>query len=99
MKKYARLFRYLAAYKTNIALYFLFIILAIVFSVVSIGSLPFFLDLIFNKGKADIIEPVAIKNSQDLINYLSYNLQELMQKNGKMYVLSLICVMVAIAVL
>lgn len=99
MKKYARLFRYLAAYKTNIALYFLFIILAIVFSVVSIGSLPFFLDLIFNKGRADILKPETIKTSQDLINYLSYNLQELMRENGKMYVLSLICVIVAIAVL
>ncbi len=99
MKKYARLFRYLAAYKANIGLYFLFIILAIVFSIVSIGSLPFFLDLIFNKGRADILKPETIKTSQDLINYISYNLQELMRENGKMYVLSLICVMVAIAVL
>ncbi len=98
MKKYARLFRYLAAYKSNIVLYFLFIVLAIVFSVASIGSLPFFIDLIFTKGKADVLEPETIANSQDFIRYISYHLQELMKTNGKVYVLALICVMVLIAV-
>jgi len=98
MKKYARLFRYLAAYKTNIVLYFLFIILAIVFSVASLGSLPFFLDLIFNKGRADILKPEVVRSSQDIINYISYYLQELMKVDGKTYVLALICVMVLIAV-
>ncbi len=98
MKKYARLFRYLAAYKTNIALYFLFIILAIVFSVASLGSLPFFLDLIFNKGKADLVKPEVISSSQDIINFISYHLQELMKEKGKIYVLALICILVLIAV-
>ena len=98
MKKYARLFRYLAAYKANIALYFLFIILAIVFSVASIGSLPFFIDLIFTKGRADVLKPETISNSQDFIRYISYHLQELMKANGKAYVLALICIMVLIAV-
>jgi len=98
MKKYARLFRYLAAYKSNIILYFLFIVLAIVFSVASIGSLPFFIDLIFTKGKAEVLEPATISNSQDFIRYISYHLQELIKTNGKVYVLALICVMVLIAV-
>ena len=98
MKKYGRLFRYLAAYKANIGLYFLFIILAIVFSVISIGSLPFFLDLIFTKGREDVLKPETISSSQDLIRYISYYLQELMKTNGKTYVLASICVMVLIAV-
>jgi subfamily B ATP-binding cassette protein MsbA len=67
MKKYSRLFRYLAAYKANIALYFLFIILAIVFSVVSIGSLPFFIDLIFTKGKEEVLKPESVNSSQESI--------------------------------
>jgi subfamily B ATP-binding cassette protein MsbA len=99
MKKYSRLFRYLAAYKGNIALYFLFVILAIVFSVVSIGSLPFFLDLIFTQGKQIVVKPATISSSQDLINFLSYQLQELMATKGKIYVLAVICVMVIFAVL
>lgn len=98
MKKYARLFKYLAAYKSNIVLYFLFIILAIVFSVASIGSLPFFIDLIFTKGKADVIKPETISNSQDFIRYISFYLQELIKTDGKAYVLALICIMVLIAV-
>ena len=98
MKKYARLFRYLAAYKANIALYFLFILLAIVFSVASIGSLPFFIDLIFTKGKADVVKPETISNSQDFIRYISYYLQELIKTEGKTYVLAVICIMVLIAV-
>ena len=98
MKKYARLFRYLGAYKSNIALYFLFIILAIVFSIASIGSLPFFIDLIFTKGKADVVKPEVVTSSQDVIRYISYQLQELIKLNGKAYVLALICIMVLIAV-
>ena len=89
MKKYARLFRYLGAYKANIALYFLFIILAIVFSVISIGSLPFFLDLIFTKGKEIVVKPETISSSQELIKYISYQLQELMNANSKAFVLGL----------
>ncbi|MBS1753776.1 MAG: ABC transporter ATP-binding protein [Ferruginibacter sp.] len=98
MKKYARLFSYLGAYKINIGLYFLFIILAIVFSIVSIGSLPFFLDLIFTKGKADIIKPEVVNSSQDFIQYISFYLQELVKINGKIFVLAVICIMVLIAV-
>ncbi len=98
MKKYARLFRYLGAYKANIGLYFLFIVLAIVFSVASIGSLPFFIDLIFTKGKADVVKPEVVTSSQDVIRYISYQLQELIKVNGKAYVLALICIMVLIAV-
>ncbi|MEP7255554.1 MAG: ABC transporter ATP-binding protein [Ferruginibacter sp.] len=98
MKKYARLFRYLTAYKANIALYFLFIILSIVFSVISIGSLPFFLDLIFTKGREIVVRPETISSSQDLIKYISYQLQELMNANSKAFVLGLICILVIIAV-
>jgi subfamily B ATP-binding cassette protein MsbA len=98
MKKYSRLFRYLAAYKANIALYFLFIILAIVFSVVSIGSLPFFIDLIFTKGKEEVLKPESVNSSQEIIRYLSYHLQELMKVKGRDFVLALICIMVLIAV-
>lgn len=98
MKKYARLFSYLGAYKLNIGLYFLFIVLAIVFSIVSIGSLPFFLDLIFTKGKAEVLKPEVVNSSQDFIRYISFYLQELVKTNGKIFVLALICIMVLIAV-
>lgn len=99
MKKYTRLFNYLKSYKANIVLYFLFIILSIVFSVVSIGSLPFFLDLIFTKGDKVIALPANVSSSQDFINYISYYLQNLMFTHSKMYALGIICLIVIIAVL
>lgn len=47
MKQYSRIFQYLKAYKGKIGLYFLFIILSIIFSIVSVGMLMPFLQLIF----------------------------------------------------
>jgi subfamily B ATP-binding cassette protein MsbA len=49
MKKYSRIFKYLGQYKGQILLYFLFIILSVVFSVVSLGMLAPFFDLIFKQ--------------------------------------------------
>ncbi len=48
MKKYSRIFGYLKHFKASIALYFLFIVLSIVFSIASFGMLSPFFDLIFN---------------------------------------------------
>jgi len=99
MKKYARLFRYLTAYKSNIGLYFLFILLSIVFSVISLGTLPFFLKLIFLDDASTIIaKPEHISSSGDMINYLSYELQRI-SGDDKMYAVMLICIMIVIAVL
>jgi subfamily B ATP-binding cassette protein MsbA len=47
MKKYARVFGYLKQYKGSIGLYIVFILLSVVFSIVSIGMLMPFLQLIF----------------------------------------------------
>ena len=50
MKKYARIFRYLSHYKKDIFLYTLCTILSVAFSIVSIGMLIPFFNLIFRKG-------------------------------------------------
>lgn len=47
MKKYSRIFNYLKHYKSQIVLYFICIVLSIIFSVVSLGMLAPFFDLIF----------------------------------------------------
>jgi ATP-binding cassette, subfamily B, bacterial MsbA len=98
MKKYARLFRYLTAYKSNIGLYFLFVLLAIAFSVISLGTLPFFLKLIFVDDGSVVVKPDHISSSGDLINYLSYELQRI-SGNDKMYAVTLICLMVVATIL
>ncbi len=98
MKKYARLFSYLKAYKSNIGLYFLFILLSIVFSIVSIGTLPFFIKIIFDPEAKAIAKPLHIESSSDVIDYISFYLQQLAAEHNKMYVVVVICIMVLIAV-
>lgn len=98
MKKYARLYSYLTAYKATIGLYFLFILLSIVFSVISIGTLPFFIKIIFDPSVAPIAKPEHITSSNDFINYISYYLQQMAIEHDKMYVIIAICVMVLVAV-
>ena len=55
MKKYSRIFNYLKQYRTEIVLYFICIIFSIVFSVVSLGMLAPFFDLIFMGDNAGMV--------------------------------------------
>jgi subfamily B ATP-binding cassette protein MsbA len=102
MKKYSRLFKYLRFYKGNIVLYFLFTIFSIVFSLVSLGTLPFFLRLIFSHEKLVLTKPVEIHGSGDLIEYINYQISHLIVTNGAngpVIALGLICITVIISVL
>jgi len=102
MKKYARLFKYLRFYKGNIVLYFLFTIFSIIFSLISLGTLPFFLRLIFSNEKLVLDKPVSIHGSGDLINFINYQISKLIVTNGvngPILALALICITVIIAVL
>ncbi len=51
MKKYSRVFKYIAHYRGEAVLYILFIILSIVFGLLSIGMLFPFLEMLFNGDK------------------------------------------------
>ncbi len=101
MKKYSRIFNYLWFYKGNIALYFLFTILSIAFSLVSLGTLPFFLRLIFSHEKLVLNKPAEIHGSGDFINYINYEISHLILVNGDrgpILALGLICLVVIISV-
>ncbi len=101
MKKYARLFKYLRFFNGKIALYFLFTIFSIVFSLVSLGTLPFFLRLIFSHEKLVLQHPGAIHNSADLIEFINYQISNLIVANGangQVLALGLICITVIVSV-
>lgn len=55
MKKYSRIFRYLGAFKGKIVLYFITTVLSIGFSIVSLGMLMPFFDLIFKGDNAGLM--------------------------------------------
>ncbi len=101
MKKYARLFKYLRFYKGNIVLYFVFTIFSIVFSLISLGTLPFFLRLIFSQEALVLTPPDGINSSNDLIQYINYQISNLIAingANGAIIALGYICVVIIITV-
>ena len=100
MNKYARIFRYLKAYKSKIVLYFVFILLSVVFSIVSVGMLMPFLDLIF-KGKSGTGELVQT-SSNFFIQYIRDTLVDIIKsggENGKVKALAIVCVVILLSIL
>lgn len=91
MKQYARVFRYLAGHKGKIGLYFLTTFLSIVFSLVSIGMLMPFLQLIFLKDT-----PVNTKSNVVLRSV--NNLLDAFSANDNVAKLGVICLLIIVFV-
>ncbi|HMU60047.1 MAG TPA: ABC transporter ATP-binding protein, partial [Chitinophagaceae bacterium] len=88
MKQYSRIFQYLKVYKGKIGLYFLFIILSIIFSIVSVGMLMPFLQLIFTgEGTFKTTNNPLIQFFNDLI------FDSLKDPANKVPVLGFICLL------
>src|SRR5688572_4421009 len=102
MTRYSRIFRYISAYKGKVLLYFLFIILSIVFSIISIGMLMPFFELIFN---ADNNTTGLIKETDNpIVAYIrDFLLLSIEQSNneiaGKLQTLALICGLIIVSIL
>lgn len=95
MKQYSRVFRYLKAYKAKISLYFLCTLLSIFFSLVSVGMLIPFLDLIFNDPRPECAACNATtkSTSNSFISFISDNLHHSLESNGKIVTLGYICLL------
>ncbi|GAA4745305.1 ABC transporter ATP-binding protein [Flavisolibacter ginsenosidimutans] len=95
MKKYARVFKYLSHYKGEAFLYILFILLSIVFSLISLGMLLPFLEMIFNGAKG-----TGLLNNSDnaLVNFIRHTLTESITTRGNVPTLALICVLIIVSI-
>ena len=93
MKKYSRVFRYLIPYKNKIILYFIYTLLSIVFSIVSIGMLMPFLQLIFaNTDPACAnCSTISTVSSNPAISFINSTLLNSIKINGKLFTLGIIC--------
>ena len=89
MRSYTRIFRYLRHFKTRILLYFLFILLSILFSIVSIGMLMPFLQLIFTGEQSAALT----ESHNQLIKAANDYLYQSVALHGKGYTLGLICLL------
>src|ERR1700755_526846 len=90
MKKYSRIFSYLKNYTGKIFLYFLFTILSIVFSIVSIGMLMPFLELIFNIG-SNSVSDLTTNSGNPVLRFIRGILVNSIEHNGKLNTLAIIC--------
>lgn len=99
MSKYSRIFRYIADYKSQVFLYFLFVILSIVFSIVSIGMLMPFLDLIFKGENAASASDLLKPTSNPVLAYVRNFLTDSIATRGKVPTLGIICVLIIISIL
>ena len=87
MKQYARIFEYLKTYKGKVVLYFLFTLLSILFSIISIGMLMPFLQLIFTG------EGTLKSTDNPVIKWINDFLVDSINSRGKIPTLGFICLL------
>ena len=95
MNKYSRIFRYLGAFKGKIVLYFLFNLLSILFSIVSIGMLMPFLQLIFSNPSPECAScnNFGKESSNVIIQSVNNFLYNSINTRGKIATLGFICLL------
>jgi len=97
MKKYSRVFAYLKNYIPQIVLYFLCTILSIVFSIVSIGMLIPFLELIFNTGSSSL-GALTKQSSNPVVSFVRNILTNSIDKYGRLDTLLFICLFIVVSI-
>ncbi|MBB1284929.1 ABC transporter ATP-binding protein [Flavisolibacter sp. BT320] len=98
MKKYARVFIYLSQYKGEAFLYIVFILLSILFSLVSFGMLLPFLEMIFNGDQLGESGGMLGDSSNPVVSYIRTFLTESIQQRGSIPTLGIICILIIISI-
>ncbi len=96
MKKYSRVFAYFKDYKGSLALYGVCILLSIAFSIVSLGMLMPFLDVIFNNKEGGSF--LNTKGSSGIMASVNSFITNLVATESKTYALGFICLMIIISI-
>ncbi len=91
MNRYSRIFKYIGNYKGEILFYCLFIILSIFFSIVSIGMLMPFFELIFTpESSSALLKPTTNPVAGSLRNLLT----SLIRTDNKVTALAMVCAII-----
>jgi subfamily B ATP-binding cassette protein MsbA len=99
MKRFSTILYYLRDQKGQMALYFFYNFLSIVFSLVSLGMLAPFLQMLFAPDQIVTQEPVFEFNSTGIMNYLKYTLGKLITEHGQERALAIICIVLIVSIL
>jgi subfamily B ATP-binding cassette protein MsbA len=98
MKRFSIILKYLANQKGKILLYVFFILMSVVFSLVSLAGIAPFLQMLFVDKLQPVPRPELAFSASSVASYLQYFLYELITQNGKIAALGIICVVVAVAI-
>lgn len=98
MKRFSTILKYLSDQKGHIALYFLFNLLSILFSLVSLTMLVPFLQLLFGKEKMVSQMPHVTFNASSVLDYIKYILGILIRDHGPAYALAAICIIIIFSI-
>lgn len=100
MKRFSTILGYLKDKKGNIALYILFNLLSIIFSLVSLAMLAPFLQLLFGLDDTKFDgEPPLTFSANSVLLYLKYTIVQLIDAHDRVYALGFICIVLTIAIL
>ncbi|MEO8582259.1 MAG: ABC transporter ATP-binding protein [Flavitalea sp.] len=98
MKRFSTILKYLSDQKGNIALYMLFNLLSVVFSLFSLTMLTPFLQLLFGKEKLLATPPKFNFSANGLSNFLKYYISGLIKEHNELYALGAICAIIIISI-
>src|SRR5450432_228981 len=98
MKRFSTILKYLSDQKGKIALYFVFNLLSVLFSLVSLTMLVPFLQLLFGKEKRVVTMPHLAFSASSLLDYIKYILGLLIDQHGPSYSLCAICVIIIVSI-
>ncbi len=98
MKRFSIILRYLSDQKGKIAVYVLFNLLSVIFSLVSLPCFAPFLQLLFNKEALVDVQPEFSFSASGILNYLKYYLSTLIREHSQIYALGAICILIIISV-
>jgi ATP-binding cassette, subfamily B, bacterial MsbA len=96
MKRFSRVFKYLADYKASIAWYIFTVLLSIIFSVLSLGMLLPFLQLLF--GVNDAVPGVPKQSSNSVIRWVNEQLGQMVSKEDPFFALGMVCIMIIVTI-
>lgn len=99
MKRFSTILFYLRDQKGKILLYLIFILLSIIFSLLSLAMLAPFLQLLFGQEEGVRSLPAAEFSSKYIILLLKYGLTKLIDDYGKTAALAAICITVITSIL
>ncbi len=88
MKRYSRIFKYIAQYKGEVFWYCFFILFSILFSIISLGMLMPFLDLIFKDAS------ITPKSTNPVVGTLEGLLKTMVNTNNKVEALGVVCIII-----